>query len=931
MRDRRTSDPRHPIDPRRGADPERPALGPRETWHSLLERDVLAALASDGAQGLSPAEVRRRQERFGRNDLGETRRHTAVAVFLEQFKSPLIYLLFAAAAVALALGKRGDAAVIFGVVLANALIGAFQEGRAERSMEALRRLAGRTARVLREGREELLDAGELVPGDVMLLAAGDAVAADARVIDGAALQIAEAALTGEAEPVAKGRIPLAPDTPLADRKNMVYAGTHVTAGRARALVVATGPATEIGRIAALAASAEPPKTPLERRITGFGHAIAIAALSMFALVIAIGWLRGLPLVEIGMVAISQVVGMIPEGLPVAMTIALAVGVQRMARRRAIVRRLAAVETLGSTTVVCTDKTGTLTRGEMTVTSIQLPAGLQIPVAGSGYTPDGVLGEVPPDDAGDLAALVEAGALCNDARLLGPGPDEPGWRVLGDPTEGALLVLAVKAGLVPEDLQQRLPRNAEIPFDPASKLMATQHERDERPVVVLKGAPEVVLDLCSEARCGGRTVPLDPALRVRLGEGVDTMARQALRVLALARVEDAEIDGRSGFEAFRGRGTLLGFVGQMDPPRPEVGRAIEACRAAGIRPVMVTGDHKATGAAVARMLRMLDGDPGAVDGRDLERLSDEELAERIHRISVFARVHPAQKLRIVAAYQRRGEVVAMTGDGVNDAPALARADVGVAMGRTGTDVAKEAAQLVITDDDFATIVAAVEEGRLVYRNLKKVILYLFSTSLAEVVVLVGALLLGFPPPLAAVQILWINLVTEGTVTVNLVMEPLEGDEMRRPPIPRAEPLLTRTMLSRMALMTPTIAASTLGWFLVRSAMGVSYPEVQTETFTVLAVCQWFNVLNCRSATRSALSLGVFANRWLLGGLVVSNLLQAAVVFVPEMNRLFHTVPMDLHEVVGIGAVASAVLWVEEARKAVARRREARAAEAPARRG
>lgn len=895
-------------------------------WHALPPDEAVSVIESHGDNGLSVDEAAIRLERFGGNALPAAKRRTWLSVFVGQFKSPLIYLLFAAAGIALAFKHLSDAVVIFVVVIVNALIGAFQEGRAERALEGLRKLASHKARVVRAGQETVVDARDVVPGDVLVLDAGDAIAADARLLHGAALQIAEAALTGESVPVAKNLIPLAADTPLADRTNMVYAGTHVTAGRGRAVVVATGPATEIGHIAALAEAAAQPQTPLERRIAQFGRYIILAAATMFVVVVAIGLLRGMAIADIVMIGISQVVGMIPEGLPVAMTIALAVGVQRMARRQVVVRRLAAVETLGSTTIICSDKTGTLTRNEMTVTSVWLPTGRELVVTGTGYEPVGKFlqadREVDPAQVDDLRALLEAGVLCNDAHLRGPNESNPTWNLVGDPTEVALVTLAIKGGVMPSELRARWPRRAEIPFDPGTKLMATQHAIDSRSRVILKGAPEVLFGMCRAVRRGGEDVALDDAARGAMRDAAERMAAQALRVLAVGVVDRADIDGKPGFAAFQGQVTLLGLVGQIDPPRPEVKAAVERCRAAGIRPVMVTGDHKATGHAIAKTLGIaLDGD-AAVDGRELGEMSEAELAARIEDIAVFARVHPAQKLRIVDAYQKRHEVVAMTGDGVNDAPALVKADVGVAMGVTGTEVAKEAAKIVLRDDNFTSIVSAVEEGRVVYRNIKKVVLYLFSTSMAEVVVLMTALILGYPAPLAAVQILWINLVTEGTVTVNLIMEPAEGDEMRLRPVSPHEPLLTRIVLSRMAFMTPAIALSTLGWFIYRLESGLPFAQVQTETFTVLATCQWFNVLNCRSERRSALSLSILRNPWLIGGLVVSNLLQAAVVFFPPLGRVFHTVPFSLYEVIAIGAVASLVLWVEELRKFIVRLRDRR---------
>lgn len=897
--------------------------GAETRWHALRSEEALSALTSNAVDGLTRAEAASRRVRFGPNSLPEPSRRSMLMVFLGQFGSPLIYLLLAVGVIAFLAGEVSDALVILLVVLLNSAIGAFQEGRAERSLVALRRLSGSKAHVVREGQAEIVDVSEVVPGDILVLSAGDAVAADARLVDGAALQIAEAALTGESLPITKDLLPLAPDTVLADRNNMVFAGTHVTAGRARAVVVATGLATEIGGIASLAASAIEPKTPLERRIHEFGQAIIVAAAVMFALVVGVGLLRGIPLRNILMIGISQVVGMIPEGLPVAMTIALAVGVQRMARRRAIVRRLSAVETLGSTSVICADKTGTLTRNQMTVTAVCLPGRPEIEVTGEGSGPQGRFVEAGRDIAVEtdpaLLELIEAGVLCNDAQLLGPDANDSRWRSLGDPTEAALVALAIKGGVQPDELHKRLPRRAEIPFEAGSKMMATQHDSARGPRVVLKGAPEMLLALCGTTRRLGRSAAFSVAARREAEDAAEAMASRALRVLAIGTVEGAQIDGTTGFAAFQGRAELLGLVGQIDPPRPEAQTAVEACRAAGIRPMMVTGDHKATGLAIARALGIArDGDL-AVDGRELEAMTDDELAQNIGRISVFARVHPAQKLRIVEACQRKREVVAMTGDGVNDAPALARADVGVAMGMSGTEVAKEAAKIVITDDNFATIVAAVEEGRAVYGNIKKTVLFLFSTSAAEVLVLFAAILLGYPPPFAAVQILWNNLVTEGLITVNLVMDPAEGDEMRRGPIPRDEPLLTRALLSRMALMTSCIVISTLGWLMARGAAGIPEAQVRSEAFTLLAICEWFNVLNCRSATKSALTPGLFRNPWLLGGLVIGNALQAAVVFWTPLGRVFHTVPFGLTEVIALGAVGSLVLWIEEVRKVFARRR------------
>ncbi|WP_119287863.1 cation-translocating P-type ATPase [Azohydromonas sediminis] len=893
--------------------PATPTPTPGSPWHALDAADVAARLGTDPERGLADDEAARRLQAHGPNALPEPPRRSALALFARQFKSPLIYLLFVAAALATVLGHLGDAGVILVVVIANALIGALQEGRAEHSMAALRRLAELQARVRRGGAERVLPARELVPGDVLLLAAGDAVGADARLLDAQQLQVAEAALTGESAPVAKLADALPAATALADRCDMVYAGTHVTAGRALAVVVATGSATEVGRIAELTQRAVEPPTPLERRIERFGRTLVAAALVLFVVVVALGVVRGVPLAELLMVAISQMVSVVPEGLPVAMTIALAVGMQRMAARGAIIRRLAAVETLGSTTVICADKTGTLTRNEMTVTALWLPDGRDIAVSGSGYRPEGAFtaADGRACDARDpaLAALLRAVALNNDARLVPPGEGRAGWSVIGDPTEGALLVAAAKAGIDLDALRTSAAREAELPFDPAAQLMATRHRLPGAPrTVFVKGSPEAVLRLVADA-----------AQRDAARAAAEAMAARALRVLAVARVDDDALDADGGFGALAGRAHLLGLVGEIDPPREEARAAVAACRSAGIRPVMITGDHKLTGLAIARELDIArDGDV-ALDGVELERMGDAELAAALDRVAVFARVVPAQKLRIVEALQARGDVVAMTGDGVNDAPALARADVGVAMGITGTEVAKSAAKVVVTDDNFATIVGAVEQGRLVYANLKKVILYLFATSVDEVVVLLLALFAGLPLPLQAVQILWINIVTEATLTVNLVMEPLHGREMQRPPVPRDDRLVDREMLARIVLMASAAVAATFGWFAWRLATGAPVDVVRTETFTVLAMCQWFNVVNCQSATQTSLGGALLRNRWLAGGLLLSVALQWAVVYTAPMNALFHTVPIPPADLVPMVAAASLVLWVEEARKLVRRRR------------
>ncbi|MDH4444794.1 MAG: HAD-IC family P-type ATPase [Akkermansiaceae bacterium] len=890
-------------------------------WHAMGLKEVILLTGSNVDDGLSHEEASRRLSICGPNALVEKKPRSLTTIFMSQFVSPLTYLLVFAALIALILGERGDSMVILAVLVINAVIGAIQEGRAAHSMESLHQLATLKARVLRGGIESLVEARGLVQGDVLILAAGDAVAADARLIESLSLEASEATLTGESQPIAKIVEPIPADSPLAEQVNLVFSGTHITSGRGRAIVVTTGSKTEIGRIANLTESVRDSKTPLELRIRQLGHYLAGSAIGLFVVIIIFGVRRGLPFAEILMVAISQMVSIVPEGLPVAMTIALAIGMQRMAARRVIVRRLAAIETLGSTSVICTDKTGTLTRNEMTVTALWLADGRTFHVSGIGYIPEGQLkveGDVciAENDFG-ITQLLEALVLCNDAHLVPPDEADSRWRSLGDPTEAALLTLAHKAGIHPERLRGQFPRVAEIPFDSSIKMMATQHGHGEHARIYLKGAPEDLIALCSHVQINDQRILIDSEVRRAMESACAGFAARTLRLLAGAEVRGLDLSKGDGISRLQGMATFLGLVGETDPPREEVAAVVRECQRAGIRPVMVTGDHIATGLAIATLLGIAREGDLAIEGRELEQMTEEELRAKIEHVSVFARVHPAQKLRIVKAFQDLHHVVAMTGDGVNDAPALAAADVGVAMGITGTEVAKGAAKIIIADDQFATIVHAIEEGRLVYQNLKKVILFLVATSIDEVMILLIALFLGLPLPLAAVQILWINIVTEGALTINLVMEGPEGDEMSRRPIPRDEALITREMFWRMFCMVASAVIATLGFYGWQLSRGLPFELVRTETFTILAVSQWFNALNCQSATQSVFRLGLFKNRWLLSGLLLANVLHLAVIYTGPMNKIFHTQPIPLVDFFLIGVVASLVLWTEEARKLVVR--------------
>lgn len=895
----------------------------QKAWHSLTIDDVFATFRVQYQTGRTSLECEKLRREHGPNTLPEQKPKSILSIFFRQFLSPLIYLLLIASFIALLIGDTKDAGVIFVVLILNSLVGAIQEGRAEASLAALRRLTKLKARVFRDGQTQEIDARELVPGDIYHVTSGDGIPTDGRIIEASNLQVSEASLTGESIPVVKTTLVLPEETALAERVNMVYAGTHVISGRAVVVATSTGRRNELGKIATLAGRVSHSTTNLEKKVHAFGKSIVLVAILLFFTAFIFGLLHGMKVGEILMIAISQMVSLVPEGLPVAMTIALAVGVQRMAKRRTIVRRLSAVESLGSTTVICSDKTGTLTRNEMTVVRIALPGYFgELDISGVGYEPNGSFREhvkkteVPQDALRSdthFSRLMRAAVCCNDSALIAPKNQQGLWQILGDPTEAALLVCAAKSGLNLEKTRAESPRNAELPFDSSFKMMATEHAESKGSVIYVKGAPESIFPRCEALDATTSCSNLETFKLI-----AEKMASESLRVLAFGVIENAKIDVAQGFDGLPGPLRFLGLTAQIDPPRDEVKASIESAVRAGIRPIMITGDHKSTAVAIATKLGISASDEEAMTGAEMEALSEEQRFKKLEKTTVFARVHPEQKLEIVRTLQARGHVVAMTGDGVNDAPALVQADVGVAMGITGTEVAKEAAKIIITDDNFATIVAAVAEGRLVYQNIKKLLLFLFVTSIDEVFVLLLALMVGFHPPLAAVQILWINLVSESALTFGLIMEPMEGGEMRRPPTRSDEPILDKSMISRMPLMIATSVAVTFGWFLVRTTSGADAALVQTETFTILVVCQWFNLLNCRSAEISAFSKSIFANRYLIAGLVIANLLHAAVVYWRPLGEFFHTTPISFANFFAIGITASSVLWVEEIRKYYVRR-------------
>ncbi|MFO7265159.1 MAG: cation-translocating P-type ATPase [Bacillota bacterium] len=858
-----------------------------DRWHALPAADVVRRLATDASAGLSPEEARARLARFGPNQLPEAEKPSPLSLFLRQFQDFMILVLLAAAGVSALLGEWLDAAAVAAIVVLNGVLGFVQEYRAERSLEALRDLTAPAARVLRAGRERVVAAEEVVPGDVVLLFEGDRVPADGRLLETQALAVDESVLTGESAPAAKNAAVVhRPETQPGDRKNMVFKGTAVARGRGTMVVTATGPHTEIGRIAGLMRALEQEPTPLQRRLAQLGRWLVAGCLGVVAAVFALGVLQGQPAYRMFLTAVSLAVAAIPEGLPAVVTIALALGVQQMLRRKAIVRRLSAVETLGCATVICADKTGTLTRNEMTATRLWTPR-LDVEVTGEGYRAAGEFRAdgkvVEPLADPDLALALRIGWLCNHARLQ-PAPGRAGeWTALGDPTEAALLVLAAKAGL------GERPRDrvvAELPFDAYRKRMSVLVREGARTVVMTKGAPDLLVDRCTRVRRGGAEHPLTAGERRRIEVVVDEMTKQALRVLALAyavRVGPPPA-GELHPDEWERELVFVGLVGLMDPPRPEAKRALRVAERAGIRTIMVTGDHPHTAAAVARELGILaPGDPVAT-GAMLDQWSDEELARELGRVSVFARVAPHHKLRIVQALRRSGEVVAMTGDGVNDAPAVKEADIGVAMGRAGTDVTREAADMVLADDNYATIVAAVEEGRGIYDNIRKFIRYLLGCNVGEVLTMLCAALAGLPLPLLPMQILWMNFVTDGLPAIALGLDRPAADCMRRPPRPRGESVFAGGLHVQIVLRGVVIAACTLFVFLTALAGGAGEVRARTLAFTTLVVLQLVYVFQCRSGAAGA------PNYYLLAAVAASLAMQLAVLHAPALQDVFGVVPL-----------------------------------------
>jgi magnesium-transporting ATPase (P-type) len=888
-------------------DPAVPAAQqpPPVSWHALDADAATARLGVSRNAGLSEAEAAERLLAHGPNRLSERPGKPAWQRFAEQLKQPLVLVLIAAGCITAGLGEWVDASVILGVVLVNAGIGYWQEARAEGALAALAKSVAMPVTVRRAGHRRRLAAHELVPGDIVLLAAGDRLPADLRLLHGKELHTDDSLLTGESLPVAKHTAALPADTPLAERLNMAWAGTTVVAGQGSGLVIATGDATETGRIADLMGAAPDLATPLTRKMARFSTWLLWAIGGLALLTFGIGLARGEAAFDMFMAAVALAVGAIPEGLPAAVTVTLAIGVARMARRRAIVRHLPAVETLGSTTVICSDKTGTLTENAMTVRAV-VADGRLYGVEGHGYRPEGgiTLDGQPATGDGALRECLLAGTLCNDASLRHEGGH---WKITGDPTEAALLVAARKGGLDEHSLNARCPRHDELPFDAGRQFMATAHDSDGARVIYIKGALERLLPRCiDQFAADGKTAPLDMAA---VEASAQALAGQGMRVLLLARSVLAPNSPltATGIENL----TLLGLVGMIDPPRPAVIAAIRNCHSAGIRVKMITGDHATTALAIARQI----GIPGdrAITGRELAALDNAALATAALDIDIFARVEPEQKLRLVRTLQTQGEVVAMTGDGVNDAPALKQADIGIAMGQGGTEVAKEAAAMVLTDDNFASIEAAVEEGRGVWDNLVKFITWTLPTNFGEGLVIVAAIVFGATLPITPLQILWINMTTAVLLGLTLAFEPIERGIMARPPRRLNTPVLDGALIRRIVLVSVLLLGGAFGLFLRELAQGHTLPEARTVAVNVFVMSQMFYLFNCRSLTCSFWRLGVFSNRWLWGGLATMAVLQLLLTYWPPLNAAFQTAPIGLvewGEIVGFAWLCSLVVGVEK---------------------
>ncbi len=906
-------------------------------WHTLDTEKALILLESDRTHGLAANQIEARVERYGTNELVETSGRSAFTIFVDQFKNIMLVMLIAVAIISAGLDihqgmTKGqfvfpkDAIAIFAVVLLNGILGYVQESGAEKALAALKTMATSKVRLLRNGALSEVDSKDLVPGDVIQLEAGVKVPADGRILEEANLQIREAALTGEAHAAEKqADILLAEDVPLGDRLNLVFSGTEVVQGRATVLVTGTGMQTELGKIASALQSVESEPTPLQKRMTQLGNALVTGSLILVALVIIGGSIYDVKLFsQLVEVSLSMAVAVVPEGLPAVITVTLALGTQRMVKRNALIRKLPAVETLGSVTTICSDKTGTLTQNKMVVQAVRT-ATHALRVDGEGYSPEGHFfeGEAsePVQPSEELRSLLEACVFCNDAVLQKENGE---WVILGDPTEGALLTVAAKAELRKDDRDYRFPRVAEIPFSSERKRMSvivqgTQDGADAAAIKMYsKGSPELTLERCTHIQTATQPEPLTSELRQKILADNNQLASQGLRVLGFAQKDLAELPTDDlGDEAERSL-TWLGLVGMLDAPRPEVRVAVAKCREAGIRPVMITGDHQLTAQAIAQDLGIADAGDECLTGQQLQRMSQAELEDSVERVGVYARVSPEHKLRIVQALQRKGQVVAMTGDGVNDAPALKQADIGVAMGITGTDVSKEASDMVLLDDNFSTIVAAVEEGRVVYTNIRRFIRYILGSNIGEVITIAAAPILGLGGvPLSPLQILWMNLVTDGLPALALAVEPGRAVVMQHPPKDPNESIFARGLglyMIRIGIVLAVISIALMTWAYdftnSHTADGLDADRWKTMVFTTLCLAQMGHAIAIRSSSKLTIQLNPFSNPYLLGSVVITSVLQLLLIYVEPLRNFFGTHYLSMAELgVCLGASALVFVWIE----------------------